>query len=200
MIILSLTRTVFGQGNLPVKYCPEAVENVFQAKKIVPHPTTKVIPYGIMFGDQSPHVTYIRIFGGLARYHRYFNRFTAIEKRLQDFILLCHVQGDFFKMLTAKTSIIRTRYDKFDEGCFLGYCDTVNFGQSYDARDIYSDSSSEFNASVEKDLSFYGNNDALAGTNVDSENHLADPAAVDLFIYIPETSTNQNAKSLIEGS
>lgn len=56
---------------------------------------------------------------------------------------------------------------------------------------MYSESSSESNASVKIDLSIYSNNEDPAGTNNGNDNPSLELASIALITYIHQTSTNQ---------
>lgn len=50
-IVLSLSRTCLLQAKIPLKYWPDAVRHVVDSNNMVPHSTTKEIPYEKLFGE-----------------------------------------------------------------------------------------------------------------------------------------------------
>ena len=118
-VLMSDARAVLLQAKLPQSYWDYAIAHVTTSKNMLPHSTTKEIPYVRLLGQQSPDLHHVRPFGCRILYRPVMDRLPTFSPRLQEGICLGHDGGGVYRVLSMK-GIVRTKHVRVLENDFPG--------------------------------------------------------------------------------
>lgn len=104
-MILSLACTFLSKAKLPLEYWNYTVKHVVDCKNTILHGTKNQVPYEILYGKKSSHLSHLKPFGSRMHFHPNVKNLKTFEEKIIEGLNLRHEGGGMYQKLTKEVAL-----------------------------------------------------------------------------------------------